>query len=148
MEHNEGPVAPTQAVAGRVREVRDRRRMSAARLADEMTRVGIRWDRNTVAKLETGRRANVSVAELLALAVVLDVAPVHLLVPPDAWDDEGGEQLYQITPTRAEPASTVRAWVRGMPLPGSDLRNFVSQVPEHELRVLLERVAEQDTKEE
>ena len=43
------------------------------------------WTRIVVTKLETGRRQSVSVEELLALAYVLNVAPVHLLVP---WDDD------------------------------------------------------------
>jgi transcriptional regulator with XRE-family HTH domain len=128
MEHRDGPLAPTQAVAKRVREVRERRRMTAAKLAAEMTRVGIGWDRNTVTKLETGRRANVSVAELLALASVLDVAPVHLLVP---FDDDG--QPYQVTPTQVEAAGFVRDWIRGdWYLEDTDLRNFFSELPDHE----------------
>ena len=36
--------------------------------------------RSILADLEIGRRENISVAELLAFAVVPDVAPVHLLV--------------------------------------------------------------------
>lgn len=127
MEHDKAPPAPTRVVAQRVREVRERRRMSASRLAEEMTRVGVPWDRGTVAKLETGRRANVSVAELLALADVLNIAPVHLLIPLD------DEQPYQVTPTRVEPAGIVRDWIRGRwPLPSASLRDFYSEVPEHE----------------
>ena len=115
---------PTGTIAKRVREVREKRRLTAAQLAERMTKVGIAWDRNTVTKLETGRRANVSVAELLALAAVLDVAPVWLLVP--ANDD----QPYQATPTQTEPAGVVRNWIRGdRPLPGTDWRLYVAEGP-------------------
>ncbi len=127
MEHDERALAPTRALAARVRELREKRRLTAAQLAAAMTRAGIKWDRSTVAKLETGRRENVSVAELLALAYVLEVAPVHLLVPLD--DD----QLYQVTPGRVEPARSVRRWVRGaVPLDGTDPRAFWSEVPADE----------------
>jgi transcriptional regulator with XRE-family HTH domain len=130
MEHDDGPLAPTQAVAKRIRAVRERRRMTAAKLAAEMTRVGIPWNRSIVAKLESGRRPNVSVAELFALASVLDVAPVHLLVP---FDDD--DQPYQVTPTQVEAAGFVRDWIRGdWYLADTDLRNFFSELPDHEFR--------------
>lgn len=65
-----------------------------------------------VAKLETGRRQGISVEELLALAYVLNVAPVHLLVPPLASPDA----RWQVTPNGAVEVtpSTARAWVRGI----------------------------------
>lgn len=44
-----------------------------------MAKVGIRWDRSIVANLDLGRRATVSVDELLALATVLDCSPWALL---------------------------------------------------------------------
>lgn len=71
-------------VARRVRQLRDRYGMSAARLAEEMTRAGVPWQREIVANLENGRRDRLDVGELLALAVVLNVPPLALLVPPEA----------------------------------------------------------------
>jgi transcriptional regulator with XRE-family HTH domain len=128
MEHDEEALAPTQAVARRVSELRKERRLTAAQLADRMAKVGIPWNRNVVAKLETGRRENVSVAELLALAAVLDVAPVHLLVPTER------DGPYQVTPAIAVEAVQARAWVRGFAgLPGTDPRRFYAAVPAHEL---------------
>jgi transcriptional regulator with XRE-family HTH domain len=128
MEHDEKALAPTQAVAKRVSELRKERRLTAAQLAERMTEAGIPWNRNVVAKLETDRRENVSVAELLALAAVLDVAPVHLLIPTE------GDVAYQVTPALAVEAGQARAWVRGFAgLPGTDPRRFYSAVPAHEL---------------
>ncbi len=150
MTEDPRPEAPSDAVVRRVREIRKRRGWSAARLAAECAKVGAsQLTESIIANLEAGRRQQgVTVDELLVLAVVLNVAPVHLLVPPEAWDEQGGEVPYPITPTRAEQASTVREWVRGMPLPGTDLRDFLSQVPEHELRDLVERVAGRDLAEQ
>jgi Predicted transcriptional regulators len=129
MEHDSaGPVTPTQAVARRVRETRKRRGWSAERLAAEMTRVGIPWERAVVTKLETGRRAAVSVAELLALGYVLDVAPVHLLIPLDSLEG------YRIVPNSGVQAGRAREWVRGFwPLSSTDKRIYYTEIPADEL---------------
>lgn len=74
----------TAVIAGRVRALRESARMSGSVLAAEMANLGIPWNRTTVAKLETGRRESVTVQELLALAVVLDVPAVWLLADPAA----------------------------------------------------------------
>jgi hypothetical protein len=100
-----------------------------------MAAVGVPWERMVVTKLETGRRPNVSVEEMLALAYVLDVAPVHLLVPIDDAD----ETRYRIVP--AGPSirlETARAWIRGFqpikvgPHGIVDARNYFSEVPASE----------------
>src|SRR5690606_3894974 len=100
---------------------------SAERLAQEMTRVGVPWERVVVSNLETGRRATVTVDELLALAYVLEVAPVHLIVPTD-----GDGEPYRVTPAGVPEVnrSRVRRWVRGFEeLPGQDPRRYFSEVP-------------------
>ena len=128
MEHV-AAAAPVETIARRVREARGRKGMTAQDLAEDLKGRGLEWDRQTVTKLETGRRQNVSVVELLALARALDVAPVHLLVPLD------DEQPFQVTPAEVLPAHRVRPWIRGIvPLPGSDSRIFHTEVPLAELR--------------
>ncbi|MEU5345700.1 helix-turn-helix transcriptional regulator [Streptomyces sp. NPDC020766] len=127
MEHVDA-VTPVETIAKRVREARNRKGMTALELADDLKRRGLDWDRQTVTKLETGRRQNVSVAELLALARALDVSPLHLLVPLE-------EVEYKVTPEESMPAARVREWVRGKePLPGTDQRIFRSEVPLDELQ--------------
>ncbi|MGH3783029.1 MAG: helix-turn-helix domain-containing protein [Pseudonocardiaceae bacterium] len=74
----------TAGIARRVRALRTEARLSGPGLATAMNGQGIPWNRTTVAKLETGRRESISVAELLALAVVLGVPPAWLLVDPKA----------------------------------------------------------------
>lgn len=94
-----------------------------------MTKVGISWDRSVVTALEIGRRQAVNVEELLALAYVLGVAPVHLLVPID--DDEAP---YRIVPTSGVSAGHARHWIVGLwPLPSTDRRMYFAERPEHEL---------------
>lgn len=118
MSHSESPVGPVVTIAQRVKELRGRRGWTAAQLGAALSKHGIRWDRFTVANLESGKRQNVTVQELFALSLALDVAPTNLLVPLD-------DRAYQITPNRAESADSVRAWVRGDdPLPGTDERTY------------------------
>lgn len=123
---------PTKAIAARVREVRTKRGWSGADLARELRAAGVPWERAMVAKLETGRRRSITVTELLALALVLNVAPVHLLVPPDE-----SNAPYQVTPKATAPYWRVRGWIRGLfllpQLPNvGDKRQFFSEVPPDE----------------
>lgn len=115
-------------IGRRIKELRRRRGVTAEGLAELVSATGLRCDRWTVTKLETGRRQNVTIVELLAFARVLDVAPINLLIPPT---DEG---TFYVTPVESVPPSEARAWLRGdEPLPGTDLRIFLTEVPLNEL---------------
>lgn len=82
-------------------------RWSAERLAEQMTGVGVPWTRNSVVNLESGRRAQIAVHELLALAWVLDVPnPLDLLAPAD-------DTYTWVLPARREYTAVVRAWFAG-----------------------------------
>lgn len=118
----------TLGIARRVLEVRKRQGITAQRLAELLQEQGVPWDRSFVSKLENGHRENVTVVQLLALARVLNVAPIHLLVPPEA----GG--AFHVTPIEAVPPSEARAWIRGdEPLAGTTTRIFRTEVPLNEL---------------
>ena len=83
--------------------------------------------RSIPADLEIARRENISVAELLAFAVVPDVAPVHLLVhrrAPSPPRDAGADG-------DAGPGPGVDT--RHEPLPGTDRRVFLTEVPDRVL---------------
>lgn len=128
MEHSERRT-PTSVIAKRVREVRDRRGLTAEQLAERLVALGVNWQRSTVAKLENDKRENVTVTEWLALAAALNVAPVHLLIPPDAGEDDA----YQVTPETQVAATTARDWIRGRhPLPGARRREFAAEAPDDE----------------
>jgi transcriptional regulator with XRE-family HTH domain len=81
--------------------------MTSFQLADALHADGLRWDRSILANLESGRRRDVSVNELLALARCLGVAPVHLIVPIDA-------DRFRVSPGAPEvDADVARAWICG-----------------------------------
>lgn len=149
MEHKDART-PTAAVAYRVRQLRERRGLTAQELADLMNGQGIAWKRSTVAKLENGNRESVTLQEWLTLAVVLNVAPLHLLVPPwpsPGWElpagerhDPNDEAAFLVTPERSEPMYRVRRFIRGEdPLPRMDQRQFYSEMPPQEFSPLVER---------
>jgi hypothetical protein len=79
-------------------------------------------------KSATRRPRPVSVDELLALALALNVAPVHLLVPPDDPDEP-----YPITQTvTATSRFVARGWIRGVSPLSGDRREFDTEVPQDE----------------
>ena len=126
---------PSDVVAARVREVRGKRNLTVAQLAARCADLGAP-DLTTQAlyKLEQRRPGKlrprpVTVDELLALAAALNVAPVHLLVPPDDF-----RKSYQVTGTISERAAYVRHWIRGViPLRSADPREYFAEVPQTEV---------------
>lgn len=126
------PLWPMPVLADRVRELRTLHGWSAERLAEEMRQQGVPWERMVVTKLENGRRQSIGLDELLALAYVLDVAPVHLVVPPNDANDDG--PFFLVVPKTGFTLPVVRDWFRGKePAPGQDPRIFFAQVPPDEL---------------
>ncbi|QQM42827.1 helix-turn-helix domain-containing protein [Streptomyces liliifuscus] len=117
-----------EVVRARVKELRGRKGWSGADLGKELSALGVPWNRSVVANFESGRRPAVSVQELLALALVLDVSPNSLLVPLYS-------EPYQVTPEGTEPQNSgdVWMWMRGQqPLPGTSAagtRLYFAEVP-------------------
>jgi transcriptional regulator with XRE-family HTH domain len=95
----------TRVIAERVAALRGE--LSGAKLAARMNDYGVPWNRNTVAKFETGRRESLTVQELLALAGALDVPPVLLLADPRTGD------AVPVGAGRDMPADDALAWLIG-----------------------------------
>jgi transcriptional regulator with XRE-family HTH domain len=95
-------------------------------------------DRTTVVRLEQGAR-QVTLRDLYDIAAVLNVAPVHLLTP---LEDEAPVEIAG----RVLTARNARAWIRGRRLlRGADPAAFTRQLPDRELRGLVEAVLVQQT---
>jgi transcriptional regulator with XRE-family HTH domain len=97
VEKRTGPAEPVTAViADRVRALRERAGLNQAQLATRMAELGLPWTRLTVVNLEKrasqsrsrdGKgRDSVSVQELMALALALDVPPLLLIADPRSDD--------------------------------------------------------------
>jgi transcriptional regulator with XRE-family HTH domain len=133
---------PSDVVAARVREVRTRRGLTAEQLATRCQELGAKLTTQGIYKIETARESatrpprQVTVDELLVLADALDVAPVHLLVPPDDY-----ETPYHVTPTVTEANDRVRGWIRGLytlrrlPRVGAQ-RDFYTETPPDEFEAM------------
>lgn len=122
-------------LASRLKVIRGRRGLTVQELAKLCVEQGASdLTATTIYNIESGRpddsgkrRRRVTVEELMALATVLEVAPVHLLIPLD--DNEA----YEVTPGREVSAVVMRDFIRGVePLDGMDFRRFFAEVPEKE----------------
>jgi transcriptional regulator with XRE-family HTH domain len=125
----------SDVAAARIREVRKRRGWQPADLAARCAKLGAdQLTENVIENLEGGRRRggkrrrDLTVDELFALALALNVFPTHLLVPTDDSDEP-----YRVTATVKDSNFRVRCWVRGL-LPLSlpkvgDVRQLWSEVP-------------------
>jgi hypothetical protein len=121
-------------IGQQVNILRKKRRWSLRRLAEECKARGVDLGENALENIEYARKAKrtrrrqVTVDEWLALAYVLDVAPIHLLIPPDVPAE------IAITPEVAAHALVARHWVRGTSaLPGQDSLIYYGEVPNEEL---------------
>lgn len=78
---NETKQTLLDSIANYVRTARKQKGWTAADLGHLLSEVGVKWDRFAVAKLENGKRQNLTITEVVALARVLDIPPVLLLFP-------------------------------------------------------------------
>jgi transcriptional regulator with XRE-family HTH domain len=119
-----------QVFAARLAEVREWHRLSQAALSRRLQQAGHKIHRSRIAKLETGA-ARPTVEDLLALALVLDVSPLFLVVPPLGVRLRIGKEALG---AEALDAKDVRAWWRGQePLAGQSPEAFAAQRPEDEI---------------
>jgi transcriptional regulator with XRE-family HTH domain len=132
-EASHPPVTPARVLGQRLREIREKRGLSQAAFADLL---GL--DRTTLNKIENGTRSDVRISELFRFATVLDIAPIHLLVPLD------GDGDIAIAPFATYPAPIVRMWIRGeVPHPEAGTEGhlrFLQEMPERERREWVEKV--------
>ncbi|OHV45006.1 hypothetical protein BBK14_09535 [Parafrankia soli] len=94
-------------VIGEVRRHRQAQDMSAAELSDACARLGLPVHRSVIANLEGGRRGSVTIAELIAFAAALDVAPAQLLCPVGYADE------VEMPPGRIRPTWDAFEWITG-----------------------------------
>lgn len=101
----------TRSIAVQVRLKRKALGWSAQALANRCDAAGFPIPRSTIAKLESGRRDSISIAELMILARALGVAPIDLICPPET------RGRVWITPVELLRSLDARLWWRG----GSDI---------------------------
>jgi transcriptional regulator with XRE-family HTH domain len=90
-------------VAANVRDMRERRGLTIYELSAALRKCGRPIEPSAVAKIER-RQRQVTVDDLMALALALDVTPNRLILPAGAGDDEPVEL------TSAEQTTAAWAW--------------------------------------
>jgi transcriptional regulator with XRE-family HTH domain len=100
-------LSPVSVVVANVRRIRRKRGSTAQQLADRLAEVGWEIGRIGVAKLEGGHRKTVTIDNLYALAVALNVSPLSLLTPVD------DTEVVAVTPTQSASGEQVSFWVAG-----------------------------------
>jgi transcriptional regulator with XRE-family HTH domain len=109
------PARFTRTIADQVKRIRTDRKLSAQQLSDACAKLGLEMPRSVIADLENGRRAHISVAELLVLASALDVPPLRLVFPV------GVEKESEILPGETRAPFRGALWFTGeRPFPGPD----------------------------
>nr|WSY53793.1 helix-turn-helix transcriptional regulator [Streptomyces sp. NBC_00886] len=106
-----GPVA--KAVAVNVERLRKARNKTIYSLSGELNEIGRPITPSAIAKIEKQQR-QVTVDDLVALAVVFNTSPISLLLPAE-W----GDVPVELTSERRIMARTAWRWIRGLS-PASD----------------------------
>lgn len=111
------------------------------RLATRVAQLGVTMNRSILANIESHRREELTVEEVFAFALALNMSPTNLVLP----NDEATE--VAVTPTVTEYPFFVRLWIYGerrLTSTGGDERqldlDFQRKAPEHELRQRDEKV--------
>ncbi|MFB1042340.1 helix-turn-helix domain-containing protein [Streptomyces chrestomyceticus] len=86
-------------VAGEVRRRRKERGWSAQDLADQCEQLGHPIPRNVIANMESGRRANLPLVDVLVLAAALRTYPVCLIFPVGYVDRTQELPFQDLVPT-------------------------------------------------
>lgn len=76
------PGVSEQLFGGRVAQLRQQRGLTQTQLAYQMTQFGHDMQRNTITKLESGRRPT-RISEVVTLALILDVEVADLVPTPE-----------------------------------------------------------------
>lgn len=88
-----------QNVAGEVRRRRKEMRWSAQRLADRCEELGHPIPRNVIANLESGRRANLPLVDVMVLAAALYTSPICLIFPVGYVEETQELPFHELIPT-------------------------------------------------
>jgi transcriptional regulator with XRE-family HTH domain len=114
----QSPRDPEEVLRERLKRYRDHRGWSQQELARRVTEAGVTMHQTTVAKIEgqgEQKPRKVTVGELLALAVALDVPPAVLLLPLEEQVD------VAVTPSTHAPVWGLYDWIAGdSPLESTD----------------------------
>ncbi|MGV9424434.1 helix-turn-helix domain-containing protein [Streptomyces sp. NPDC003656] len=120
-------------VAGEVRRRRKEMGWSAQDLADQCERLGHPIPRNVIANMESGRRANLPLVDVMVLAAALETYPVCLIFPVGYVERTQELPFQDLVPTW----DALRRFTGEQDVPDND----AGLVPDFELHASLVRTA-------
>lgn len=132
------PRSPSWFAAENIRRWRGKE--SQERFARRVADLGVTMNRSILANIESHRREGLTVEEVFALALALNMSPTNLVLPHEE------ETEVAVTPTITEYPLFVRSWIYGesrLPSTYGDRQedhdrqldhDFQRKAPEHELR--------------
>ncbi|MGD3113046.1 helix-turn-helix domain-containing protein [Streptomyces sp. YGL11-2] len=120
-------------VAGEVRRRRKEVGWSAQDLADRCGQLGHPIPRNVIANMESGRRANLPLVDVMVLAAALETYPACLIFPVGYVDETQELPFQHLVPTW----EALRRFTGEQEVPGYD----AGLVPDFELHASLVRTA-------
>lgn len=126
------PPTPGDAFRRRLTEARKALGLTQRQLVERLGAAGMPMNQAAVARIESGTR-KVSLDEAIAIAAVLDIAPVHMFLP--IAGDQRGKSGRHGPPVHLAPAMPVdqvkaRRWSRGqLPLRPESFWTYLDQSP-------------------
>jgi transcriptional regulator with XRE-family HTH domain len=119
-------LSPGAIFGRRVSEERKRQGLSQDDLVKRLEKLGRYMDRSNLSRIERGETTG-QLDNVVALALALGVAPIHLMVPRE------GEEAVELAPKRRLSAGDARLWIGGRKLlPESDPVAFVAAMSDEE----------------
>lgn len=97
----------TDTIAREVVRYRKLRGMTAQQVVDACAAQGLPMKRTVLVNLETGRRGNITLSELIVLAAVLKIPPLQLVFPV------GHDETVELLPDRREDVWRAAQWFTG-----------------------------------
>lgn len=115
----QGPTG--DSVRSNVARLRREKRLTAEQLVERLALAGHKVPRTAISEIETGGR-RVTVDDLVALALALEVTPNTLLLP----DSDSPETVVSLTSLASIPSRQAWAWAQGQfaPTPFADQDSF------------------------
>jgi transcriptional regulator with XRE-family HTH domain len=110
-------ITPSSYVGPQVLHFRKRKAWTQKQLVDRLHELGIKqtgWNQTKVHKLETGKLKRVLVDDVFELALALDVSPLYLLTPTEAFDEQENAYKVWLGGQIASWPVVVRQWIRGV----------------------------------
>ena len=110
-------ITPSSYIGPQVRKFRIERGWSQQKLADRLRALGAErtgWSQTKINKLERGKLTRVLVDDVFELALALDVSPLYLLTPTEAFDEQGNAFKVALGGRVSQWPREVRQWIRGV----------------------------------